>query len=199
MAFSFTQSPTLTNFMSELDSIKQAGNYNTPMKLPPPPKPKPIPQPTVSPLGPPMGDSAIKSLRTGQVVSDGRTDPLSRLLAAIKAQESGGNYGAVNKDSGAAGGFQVMPSNFIQSGSGWDMEALGRDISLAEFMNSPQIQDQIARYKLGQYLKKYGSAAAAAVAWYGGPGAVSHMYDKTTQAGGYPSLYAYWQSVLSKM
>lgn len=195
MAFNFVQSPTLTNFMSELDSIKQAGNYNTPMKLPPPPKP----QVSVSPLGLSPTASPTSTPKAGQAAAGGGTDTLSRLLAAIRSQESGGNYSAVNKDSGAAGGFQIMPSNFIQRGSGWDMEALGRDISLDEFMNSPQIQMQIASYKLGQYLKKYGSPAAAAVAWYGGPGAVSHMYDQKTQPGGYPSLYAYWQSVLSKM
>ena len=90
-----------------------------------------------------------------------------------------------------------MPFNFI-GGSEWDRKALGRDVTLQEFMGSPQIQDAIARWQLGNYLRQYGSAGAA-VAWYGGPGSVKHMYDKKTQAGGYPSLYDYWMSVLKKM
>jgi hypothetical protein len=195
MAQPFSQSPTLTDFMSQLDSIKQTGNYNSPMKLPPPPKPRPA----VSPSQPPMAGWGIRSLKTGQTTAGSSLDTLSKLIRAIRSQESDGNYGASNGDSGAAGAYQIMPSNFTQARGGWDTEALGRDITLQEFMNSPQIQDTIARYKLGQYLKKYGSPAAAAVAWYGGPGAVSNMYSHTTQANGYPSLYAYWQSVLSKM
>ena len=146
-----------------------------------------------------MGREAIRPLGATPSPSQGASGLLSRLVHAIKSQESGGDYRARNGLSGAAGGYQIMPGNFIQSGSGWDMEALGRDVSLNEFLNSPQIQDQIALYKLGQYLRRYGSPEAAAAAWYGGPGAVSHMYDRNPQAGGYPSLYAYWKSVLSKM
>lgn len=199
MAVTFSQSPNLTNFLNQLDTIKSQGNYNLPMKLPAPPLPSTIGQGPVSPSNG-MGGALGTFDPTGHPVApQGGTDTLSRLMAAIKKQESGGNYGARNSMYGAAGAFQILPSNFTQSGSGWDMEALGHDVTLQQFMNSPQIQDAIARYKLSQYLRQYGSPAAAAVAWYGGPGAVSHMYDRNPQAGGYPSLYAYWQSVLSKM
>jgi hypothetical protein len=95
------------------------------------------------------------------------------------------------------GGYQIMPFN-IFGGSEWDRRALGRDVSRSEFLNNPAIQDAIAKWQLGNYLKKYG-AAGAAVAWYGGEGSVKNMHSRTTQAGGYPSLYEYWQSVLSKM
>ncbi|HEY9262909.1 hypothetical protein, partial [Chitinophaga sp.] len=115
----------------------------------------------------------------------------------IRSKESSDNYRAINKDSGALGGYQVMPFNLF-GGSEWDRKALGRDISRDEFLNSPGLQDTIARYQLQQYLQKYG-AAGAAVAWYGGEGSVKNMHSKTTQAGGYPSLYAYWTSVLSRM
>lgn len=199
MANTFGQSPSLTSFLNQLDDIKSQGNYNSPMKLPAPVIPKLPSQGAVGPsagtaLGPGMSRST-----SGHVSVQSGTGALDRLMAAIRRQESSNNYRAVNSSSRAAGGYQVMPSNFTQTGSGWDMEALGRDISLNQFMNSPQVQDQIARFKLGQYLQRYGSAAAAAAAWYGGPGAVSHMYDRTPQPGGYPSLYAYMQSVLSKM
>jgi hypothetical protein len=63
-------------------------------------------------------------------------------------------------------------------------------------MSSPQIQDQIARYKLGQYLKSRGMAGAAAT-WYGGDWGYKHMYDKKPQAG-YPSMYSYVMSILNR-
>ena len=158
------------------------------MKLPALPKPK------TANYNLSYGGGYAPSTSTGTV---GLAD-IDRLVKAIKAQESGNNYRARNSMSGASGAYQVMPSNITGVRSGWDWEALGRDISMSQFMNNPVLQDQIAKYKLGQYLKQYG-AAGAAVAWYGGPGAVKNMYSKTTQAGGYPSLYAYWQAVLRRM
>lgn len=197
----YGQSSNLANFMGQLDTIKQAGNYNAPMKLAPSPIPKPPVQPpgelgmalgTFDPVHHPVSPSGSTG-STGSL-----SDMLGKLERAIRQQESNGNYGARNAQSGAAGGYQIMPGNFTQAGSGWDMEALGHDVSLQQFLSSPAIQDSIASYKLNQYLQKYGAAGAAA-AWYGGPGSVSHMYDHTPQPGGYPSMYAYWQSVLSKM
>jgi hypothetical protein len=118
-------------------------------------------------------------------------------MRAIRGQESGGDYQVINKDSGAMGGYQIMPFN-IFGGSEWDRKALGRDVGRSEFLSNPGIQDAIAKWQLGNYLRKYG-AAGAAVAWYGGEGSVKNMHSRTTQTGGYPSLYEYWQSVLSKM
>jgi hypothetical protein len=168
-----------SNFINELNNISNKGRYDV--------------QPKLNPVKP----KTINMSMPGLPMAGGGSSDLDRLIRAIKGQESSNDYGAYNKDSGASGAYQILKSNFVNSG-GWDREALGRDISYSEFMNSPQIQDQIARYKLNQYLQKYG-AAGAAVAWYGGPGAVSNMYSKTPQAGGYPSLYDYWNSVLSKM
>lgn len=178
-------SPTFNSFMTELSNIASKGNFNVQPKL------KPVKRQTLNLIMP--------NLPSGGNFSGGggASSDLQRLMNAIRSQESNNNYGAVNRDSGASGAYQIMPSN-INGNAGWDMEALGRNISMQEFMSNRQLQDQIAQYKLGQYLKKYG-AAGAAVAWYGGPGAVKNMYSKTTQTGGYPSLYAYWTSVLSKM
>lgn len=199
VAITYAPNQNLSNFFNQLDTIKSSGDFNVPMKLPPPPKVTMPPGSPTGPLGGSVLGGGLSRSPSGVVRSVGQLDTLSRLLAAIRKQESSGNYQARNSMSGAAGGYQVMPSNFVSTGSGWDMEALGHDVSLSQFLSSPQIQDQIARYKLGQYLKQFGSPEAAAVAWYGGPGAVKNMYSKTTQAGGYPSLYAYWQSVLAKM
>lgn len=120
-------------------------------------------------------------------------------LKAISGQESGGNYGVRNKSSGAMGKYQIMPAN-IQGNRGWDYEALGRNISTAQFMASPQLQEQIAQYKLKSYYDKYG-AAGAAVAWYAGPGAVA-SYNRgggNGSEGAYPSIRSYVNQILSRM
>lgn len=126
----------------------------------------------------------------------GGTDALTRLMHAIAGQESNGQpnngYGAYNASSGALGKYQILGSNVAD----WSRAALGHSISNHEFLSSPSEQDAIARYQLGQYLNQYGLNGAAA-AWYGGPGAVAHMNDRTPY-GNYPSMYDYVQSVLSR-
>lgn len=122
---------------------------------------------------------------------------------SIGKHESGGNYGAVNKTSGALGKYQIMPSNIAGVGRGWDYEALGKDISTSQFLASPQLQEKIAQYKLQQYYSKYGPAGAS-IAWYAGPGAANN-YMKTGQAGtnmqsgGYPSIQSYMNNILGGM
>lgn len=115
----------------------------------------------------------------------------------ISQQESGGNYGAVNRRSGAMGRYQIMPSNIRGTGRGWDYEVLGRDITTQQFMNSPQLQDQIARAKLQQYYDKYGPAGAS-IAWYAGPGAANRYaqsgYISKASQNGYPSVQSYVNS-----
>lgn len=169
---------SVQDILNNVQTIGNQGSFQVAPKLPAPKIPKP---------------TQTQSLGNYQTETP---TALEKLVRAIRRQESGGNYSATNP-SGASGAYQILRSNFANPG-GWDKEALGRDISYSDFMNSPSLQDEIARFKLNQYLERYGAAGAAA-AWYGGPGAVSHMYDKTPQPGGYPSFYAYIQSVLSKM
>lgn len=175
------------NFVNELNRITNTGRYDVAPKL--------------NPVKPKTINIGIPTLRNSGSSGGGGSptggSQLDRLMRAIRTQESNNNYKAYNSMYGASGAYQILKSNFAGPG-GWDKEALGREVSYSEFMNNPEIQDAIARYKLGKYLQKYG-AAGAAVAWYGGPGAVKNMYSKTTQRGGYPSIYAYWNSVLSKM
>lgn len=187
MAVTFGQDSNLTSFLNRIGQIGQSGTYTPQMKLP-----DPKPQGTLQAfagLPPGLGASSQVTGGIGAVPGD-----LGRLMRAIRGQESGGNYGARNA-SGASGAYQILRSNFEGSG-GWDKEALGHDISYAQFMGSPQLQDQIARYKLGQYLKSRGMAGAAAT-WYGGDWGYRHMYDKKPQAG-YPSMYDYVMSVLNR-
>lgn len=120
-------------------------------------------------------------------------------MRAISGQESGGSYSVRNKDSGAMGKYQIMPGN-IQGNRGWDYEALGRNITTQQFMASPQLQEQIARYKLQSYYNKYGPAGAA-VAWYAGPGAVA-SYNRgggRGSQGNYPTIRAYADQILRRM
>lgn len=122
-------------------------------------------------------------------------------INSIANKESNGNYGAVNRQSGAMGKYQIIPSNIAGKGRGWDWEALGRDISTSQFMSNPALQDQIAQFKLQQYYQNYGPAGAS-IAWYAGPGAAK-KYARTgsvstrTEAGGYPSVAAYMQAILN--
>lgn len=115
-------------------------------------------------------------------------------LQAISGQESGGNYSAVNPDSGAMGKYQIMPGN-IQGSGGWDMEALGRNISEKFFLNHPRAQERIARNKLRDYFKNYGPAGAAS-AWYSGD---PNAYRDRLSQGDYPSIHDYVQSILQRM
>jgi len=116
-------------------------------------------------------------------------------VRAIRSQESGGNYGAVNPDSGALGAYQIMPGNIQGSGSGWDYEALGRDVSPTQFLNHRHLQNLIAKYKLQQYFGKYGAAGAAS-AWYSGdPG----LWNDRSPQGTYPSIHQYVVDILRAM
>lgn len=176
------------DILNNVQLIGGQGNFQVAPQLP---KPKPITKPQVvtnTRLGPAIGMGLGESSSVGPSVLD-------RLMQAIRSQESGGNYRATNP-SGASGGYQILRSNFEGRG-GWDMDALGRDITYNQFINSPQLQDAIARYKLSKYLNKYGVSGAAA-AWYGGPGAVSHI-GSTTPQGEYPSINAYVQAILKRM
>lgn len=117
-------------------------------------------------------------------------------INAIAGKESGGNYGAVNSDSGAMGKYQIMPANIQGQGTGWDYEALGRDVSPHQFINRPRLQERIARTKLREYFQKYGAAGAAS-AWYSGnPNAYKHS---THNQGSYPSIAAYVNAIIQAM
>lgn len=187
MAVSFAPNNSMNSLLNQLGQIGQRGSYTPEMKLPAP-KPQAALQPFAG-LGSVTGASTGVTAGTG-----GATGSLAQLMNAIRGQESGGRYSATNP-SGASGAYQILRSNFEGNG-GWDREALGRDITYQQFMGSPQLQDAIARYKLGQYMKTRGMAGAAAT-WYGGNWGYNHMYDKKPQAG-YPSMYDYVMSVLNR-
>lgn len=121
-----------------------------------------------------------------------------RFINSIIAQESGGNYGAVNRHSGALGRYQIMPSNI----SSWSRGALGQSITPQQFLSNPQYQDQIAKWQLQNYYNQFGPAGAA-VAWYAGPGNaqkyVKNPNGWNKKQGNYPSIAQYVAQVLARM
>lgn len=132
--------------------------------------------------------------------SKGGTDA-SAFIGAISSKESGGNYKAVNKHSGALGKYQIMPANIAS----WSKAALGKSISTQEFLSNPDLQEKVAQHKLGEYFSKYG-AAGAAVAWYAGEGNAKKYvanggkgYDKKQGGGLYPSVNSYAQDIVKRM
>lgn len=123
---------------------------------------------------------------------------LGAFIRAISGQESGGSYGARNPHSGAMGKYQIMPANLGGSGSGWDYEALGRDVTPSQFMSNPNLQEQIAQYMLKKYYNQYGPQGAAA-AWYGGPGVAKNWSSRTNPEGQYPSIANYVNAIMARM
>lgn len=115
------------------------------------------------------------------------------LVAAIGGQESGGNYNAKNSRTGASGKYQIMPDNWPS----WSQEAglpAGAEMT-------PENQEIVARFKLKQYYDKYG-ARGAAIAWYGGEGALNYSADALNRKqgnGDEPSINEYADSVLARM
>jgi len=110
---------------------------------------------------------------------------LGQFLAAIRKQESGGNYRAVNSSSGALGAYQVMPANVAS----WTQRALGHALTPAQYLASDSAQDAVASTILGGYFNKYGAAGAAAM-WYSGQ-------PDPTKTYGSPPVYQYVKDVLA--
>ncbi|MBD1863774.1 MULTISPECIES: lytic transglycosylase domain-containing protein [Trichocoleus] len=126
------------------------------------------------------------------------------LRRAIIGQESGANFRAVNRHSGALGYGQVMPANIPS----WTKEALGHSITASEFLNSPELQLQVIDFKLNQYwqaalVASNGDEAIAvrrvASHWYSGK---PYRYNHTTASyyGGhrYPSVAEYTLAILQR-
>lgn len=95
-------------------------------------------------------------------------DPrFAKFVSNIAQMESGGNYGAVNKDTGALGKYQVLPGNVPS----WSREVLGKSMTPEQFLSDHGAQDQIAQTVLRGYVAKHGFEGAAQ-AWLGGEGSI---------------------------
>lgn len=98
------------------------------------------------------------------------TNPYGDAIARI---ESGGRYdvlGPMVQGQGQAHGkYQIMPANI----GPWTREILGREMTPAEFLASPEAQDAVFNGKFGQYVAKYGPGGAAR-AWFAGEGGMNN-------------------------
>lgn len=112
---------------------------------------------------------------------------LDTFLWAIGQVESGGNYNAVNPNSGALGRWQVMPSNVCP----WTIEAIGFCASATQFLDNPWIQIDVATKILGGYYYRYGPRGAAAM-WYSGQPDPNATF-------GDPPVYQYVNNVMALM
>lgn len=88
-------------------------------------------------------------------------DPASRYLARGTVVKSG-----MYKGDRAYGKYQIMGRNIPS----WTKAALGRSLTVEQFLASPAAQDATATYHVAQKLKQYGNADDVASAWFtGGP------------------------------
>ena len=104
------------------------------------------------------------------VVNSQKVSEMSGYQAAIASIESRGSGGYAAKgpvtSSGdrAYGKYQIMGNNI----GPWSQAALGKTLSVQEFMASPEAQDAIFNHRFGQYVKQYGNPQDAASAWLTG-------------------------------
>ncbi len=113
---------------------------------------------------------------------------------AISGNESGGDYDALNKRTGAAGKFQIMPENWPS----WSEQA-----GLPEGSEmTPDNQELVARYMLKQLYDAHG-ARDAAIAWYGGESAIDYSESAKNRKQGpahdEPSINEYADNITSRM
>jgi len=111
----------------------------------------------------------------------------NQFIWAEGQQESGGDYLAVNPNSGALGRWQVMPANL----PAWLPESGQPILTPQQFLNSQAAQNAVAETILGGYFDTYGAAGAAAM-WYSGQ-------PNPTETYGDPPVYQYVDDVLALM
>lgn len=150
---------------------------------------------------PSEADDVLDTVNTGadnngtEQIAVPQTDEFEALVNAIGGQESegSGGYNAVNGRTGASGKYQIMPSNWPS----WAEEAgLSADAPM-----TPENQEIVARHKLREYYDKYG-ARGAAIAWYGGEGALNYSDEALNRKqgnGNEPSINEYANDVMSRM
>jgi hypothetical protein len=98
---------------------------------------------------------------SGSAVFAARTPPgLSRFMNAVGRIESGGNYTARNKVSGAYGKYQIMPSNW----PAWAERYLGN----AHAKQTPANQEKVARGKFTSLYRSLDSWRRVAYWWLTG-------------------------------
>jgi hypothetical protein len=102
----------------------------------------------------------------GEAMPTNAGGDVDKFLAAIKQNESGGNYQARYKgpiSSDAAGAYQMISTT-------WKSWSKGLSNAQSADQATPEEQDAVARKMAQAYYDKFGDWGLAAVAWYGGVG-----------------------------
>jgi hypothetical protein len=128
---------------------------------------------------------------------------ISRLRQAIIQKESGGDFSAVNPDSGAIGIGQVMPENV----GPWTQKHFGRRLTPAQFRANRAAQVAVVNGQLNEILQQqlkagYDTATAirrTASIWYSGRGDLYNNPRPQTSGGQrYPSIRDYTLDILRR-
>jgi hypothetical protein len=128
---------------------------------------------------------------------------INRLREAIVGKESGGNFSAVNPDSGALGIGQVMPANVPS----WTQKHYGRRLTPKQFLANKEAQIAVVNGQMNEILQqqlKAGYDVATAIrrtasVWYSGQG---NLFNDTkpqyTNGRQYPSIREYTFDILRR-
>lgn len=130
---------------------------------------------------------------------------IRQLRQAIIDQESDGDHHLLNPSgSGALGLGQVMPEELAK----WSQEAVGREVSPQEFLNSPGLQIMVIDHKLTEYwqqaiVQANGNQSEAiqrvAAWWYSGnPDKFTDTTPQSWNGDEYPSIATYANQILER-
>jgi hypothetical protein len=130
----------------------------------------------------------------------GGSGNIGAFRAAIIGKESGGNYNAVNPDSGALGIGQVMPENV----GPWTQKYLGRRLTPQQFLKDPKAQDAVINGRFRDMLNDQAAAGykgeeairRAAAVWYSGQGKLwNDTRPQYSNGRRYPSIAEYTKAI----
>jgi murein DD-endopeptidase MepM/ murein hydrolase activator NlpD len=152
----------------------------------------------------PTLDVALSTLKA--VPRESLNTLVAALYPAIVGQESDGDHTASNHASGqeAIGHTQVMEYNIKP----WSQQAIGKEIGISEFRNSPDLQQQISLYELYQVSAEQMATSGmntelamrrVAAVWYSGNPNRERDYSPIPNQPNSPSVGDYVDSVLERV
>ena len=151
-----------------------------------------------------MSESGDKTVASPSPAINYRFD-LDSLMGSMRTQESGDDpFVTPNKRTQAGGLYQIMPNNI----GPWSKEALGRTVTREQYLNDPELQEKIARFKLKQYWDEeieagyddIETARRVAARWYSGPeNGDRHTDDTPLPFPGEPSRAGYVDQIMDRI
>lgn len=175
-------------------SVQKVDTLTSPIAPEVPNKPQPS---NINQTRPKSKKPSVKSL-----IANTRSQQVTALRRAIIGQESAGKFWLINPDSGALGYGQLLKENVAP----WTKAALGRSLTVEEFLNNPELQIKTIDHKLDQYLRRELTYTGGmneelavrrvAAAWYSGnPKFWNNTSPQYSNGRRYPSIESYTRSV----